>query len=269
MIIIGEKINGTRKSVARAIRERDDAFIGELAKLQAEAGSTYLDINAGTPVDREPADMVWLVKTVQKVCDVPLCIDTANPRALEAGLKVVEQTPIVNSVSGETARVEGILPLALKYKTGLIILALDDETGIPETCEGRLTIVNRLMDLALDGGLSQDQLFVDPLVTAISTGITNALTTYDTIFKIKETYPKAHVTCGLSNISFGMPLRPVINRSFMAMAIQNGLDSAIIDPTDRDLKGAMMAGELLMGLDRHCLNFNRAFRARIIGPASN
>jgi len=269
MIVIGEKINGTRKSVARAIRERDDDFISSLARIQAEAGSTYLDVNAGTPVDREPEDMVWLVNTVQKACDIPLCIDTANPKALEAGLEVAEQTPLVNSVSGEKDRVEGILPLALKYKTGLIILALDDEVGIPETSEGRLKIVNRLMGLALDAGLSQDQLFVDPLVTAISTGITNALTTFGTIYRIKETYPDAHVTCGLSNISFGMPLRPIINRSFMTMAIQNGLDSAIIDPTDRDLKGAMMAGELLMGLDRHCLNFNRAFRAKIIGPASN
>lgn len=268
MIIIGEKINGTRKKVAQAIRERDVDFIQNLAKSQIEGGSTYLDVNAGTPVDREPEDMAWLVDNIQKVCSVPLCLDSANPKALEAGINAVNQTPLINSVSGEKNRIEGILPLALKHKTGLILLALDDEQGIPETSEGRMKIVHHLVKLAINGGLAYEQLFIDPLVTAISTGITNALTTYETIREIKKAYPEAHVTCGLSNISFGMPLRPLINRCFMAMAIQSGLDSAIIDPNDRELKGMMLASVMLTGQDRHCLNFNRAFRSNLIGPIS-
>jgi 5-methyltetrahydrofolate corrinoid/iron sulfur protein methyltransferase len=266
MIIIGEKINGTRKKVAQAIRERDAGLIRDLAISQAEAGSSYLDVNAGTAPEREPDDMIWLVNTVQEACDLPLCLDSANPQALEAGLGAVKQTPLINSVSGEKNRIDGVLPLALKHKTGLILLALDDDQGIPETSEGRMEIVRHIVGLALDGGLTEEQLYVDPLVTAISTGTENAMITFDTIREIKAAYPMIHVTCGLSNISFGMPLRSIINRYFMAMAVQAGLDSAIINPNDRALKEAMMASELLMGLDRHCLGFNRAFRANTIGP---
>jgi 5-methyltetrahydrofolate--homocysteine methyltransferase len=266
VIIIGEKINGTRKAVAAAIQERNADFISELAKSQAQAGSSYLDVNAGTAPEREPEDMVWLVKTVQAAVDTPLCLDSANPAALKAGLEVVDQKPMINSLSGEKDRIEGVLPLALEYKTNLIVLALDDTVGIPETSEGRMEIVRKLATMALDGGLSEDQLFVDPLVTAISTGTKNALTTFDTIKQIKEAYPSAHITSGLSNISFGMPLRSLINRTFMAMCIAVGLDSAIANPNDRGLMEVVMTAEMLMDKDRFCMNFNKAYRAGLIGP---
>jgi len=267
MIIVAEKINGTRKAVAEAIREKNAEFIRDLAKGQAEGGATYLDINAGTAPGREPDDMVWLVNTIQEVCDLPLCLDSANPVALKAGLDVVEKHPMINSVSGEQTRIDGVLPLALEYKTDLILLALDDR-GIPETVEDRMTIVRKLIGLAVDGGLAQEQLHVDPLVTAISTGTGNAILTFDTIRAIREEFPKVHITGGASNISFGMPLRPVINRYFLALAVQAGLDSAIINPNDQALKEAVMTTELLMDRDRYCLNFNRAFRAGQIGPKS-
>ena len=266
MIIIGEKINGTRKSVARAIAERDEIFIQQLATGQAAAGATYLDVNAGTVPEKEPEDMTWLVQCVQSAVDIPLCLDSANPAALHAGLKSVTHKPLINSLSGEKARVDGVLPLALEYQTGLIILALDDASGIPATSEGRMAIIDRLVDMALAGGLGQDQLFIDPLVTAISTGIDNAKITFDTIVQTREKYPQAHITSGLSNISFGMPLRPLLNRTFLAMCIQAGMDSAIADPNDRELMGTAMAAETLMGLDRYCLSFNKAFRAGSIGP---
>ena len=266
MIIIGEKINGTRKAVAKAIAERNDAFIKDLAQSQASAGSSYLDINAGTRPDREPDDMAWLVQCVQSVVDIPLCLDSANPQALEAGLKIVQKVPLINSLSGEKARIEGVLPLALKHKTGLIILALDDTTGIPVTSDGRMAIIARLAGMALEGGLGEDQLFIDPLVTAISTGTENAKVTFDTIQLAREAYPKAHVTSGLSNISFGMPLRGLINRTFLAMCIKAGMDSAIADPNDRDLMGTALAAEMLMGKDSYCQKYSRAFRAGLIGP---
>jgi 5-methyltetrahydrofolate--homocysteine methyltransferase len=120
--------------------------------------------------------------------------------------------------------------------------------------------------MALAGGLGQDQLFIDPLVTANSTGTDNAKVTFDTIVRTREKYPQAHITSGLSNISFGMPLRPLLNRTFLAMCIQAGMDSAIADPNDRELMGTAMAAETLMGLDRYCLSFNKAFRAGRIGP---
>lgn len=266
MIIIGEKINGTRKSVAKAIEERNEDFIKQLAQNQASAGINYLDVNAGTAPKREPEDMTWLVECVQSVVDIPLCLDSANPAALEAGLKIVQKTPLINSLSGEKARIEGVLPLAIKYKTGLIILALDDTTGIPATSDGRMAIIRKLANMALAGGLSEDQLFIDPLVTAISTGTENAKITFDTIRAAKAAYPKAHVTSGLSNISFGMPLRLLINRTFLAMCIQAGMDSAIADPNDRDLMGTVLAAEMLMGKDRFCQKYSRAYRSGLIGP---
>jgi cobalamin-dependent methionine synthase I len=264
MIIIGEKINGTRKSVAQAVRERDAAFIQNLAKSQAEAGSAFLDVNAGTAPEREPEDMAWLVTTIQGVSDIPLSLDSANPMALRAGLDLVKRPPIINSVSGERPRVEGVLPLALEYKTSLILLALDD-AGIPNTADGRMKIVDRLSDLAMKGGLKEENLYIDPLVTAISTGTRNALITLETIQKIRTTYPQAHITSGLSNISFGMPLRSLINRTFMAMAVHAGLDSAIADPNDRGLIETMTAAEMLIDRDKYCQKFNRAYRAGRIG----
>ena len=266
MIVIGEKINGTRKAVGAAIRERNAEFIQQLALDQVQGGSTYLDVNAGTPSGREPDDMAWLVNTIQETVDVPLCLDSANPEALKAGLDLVQKTPIINSVSGEKARIDRVLPLAWQYKTGLILLALDDAVGIPDTSKGRLDIVQRLVDLAKQGDLHENQLFVDPLVTAVSTGDKNALLTFDAIRMIKQAYPEAHITCGLSNISFGMPLRALINQTFMAMCIQMGLDSAIIDPNDRILTGVIAAAEMLMGKDKYCQRFNRAYRAGSIGP---
>jgi 5-methyltetrahydrofolate corrinoid/iron sulfur protein methyltransferase len=269
MIIIGEKINGTRKAVGAAIRERDAERIKQLARNQVQAGSAYLDVNAGTPPEREPDDMAWLVTTIQESVDVPLCLDSANPEALKAALPLVRTTPIINSVSGEKPRIDGVLPLALEYKTGLILLALDDTAGIPGTSQGRLEIIHRLVSMAKQGGLKEDQLFVDPLVTAISTGDKNAQLTFEAIRMIRQAYPEAHVTCGLSNISFGMPLRSLINQTFMAMCIQMGLDSAIIDPYDRELTGVIAAAEMLMGRDRFCQKFSRAYRAGKIGPQNN
>ncbi len=266
MIIIGEKINGTRKAVGQAIKERDAETIRKLAKAQTEAGSTYLDINAGTPPHQEPEDMAWLVETAQSVSDLPLCLDSANAQTLKAGLELVNTTPMINSVSGEKARIENVLPLAFEYKTSLILLALDDTKGIPETSQERLEVIHHLVGLALEGGLTQDQLLVDPLVTTISTGTENAKITIETIRETKAAYPDVHITSGLSNISFGMPLRSVINHTFLAMCIAAGMDSAIADPNNREFMTTMMAAEMLMGKDRYCLNFNKAYRAGRIGP---
>lgn len=266
MIIIGEKINGTRKAVAKAIRERDADTIKRLAEDQTAAGSHYLDANAGTPPEREPEDMIWLVEIIQSVSDLPICLDSANPQALLAGLKTVRKPPMLNSLSGEKSRVKDVLPLAVEYQTHLVILALDDATGIPNTGSGRLAIIDTLVKMALEGGLAQEQLFIDPLVTTIATGAENAKITFDTIRQTKTVYPKAHITSGLSNISFGMPLRGLINRAFITMCIKEGLDSAIIDPNDSELMAMILTAEMLMGLDPYCQNFSRAYRSGKIGP---
>ncbi|MBM3301764.1 MAG: dihydropteroate synthase, partial [Deltaproteobacteria bacterium] len=229
----------------------------------------YLDINAGTLPQREPEDMAWLVESVQEaVPDARLCLDSASHQALRVGIEKAIKIPMVNSLSGEEFRIRWVLPLACEFQTELIVLALDDK-GIPKTSQGRLHIVRRVVEMTRAGGLPDRKLYIDPLVMAISTGTENGNVTLETCRRIREEFPDAHLVCGLSNISFGMPLRSILNQAFMALLIQAGMDSVIIDSEDMELRGIMMATETLLGKDRHCQNFNRAFRAGTIGPKTN
>ncbi|MBC7248648.1 MAG: methyltetrahydrofolate cobalamin methyltransferase [Anaerolineae bacterium] len=264
MQIIGEKINGTRKRVAQAIKERDAAFIQNLAIKQAEAGSAWLDANAGTHPDSEPEDLIWLVETIQAVTDVPLCLDSANPQALAAAIAVVNKTPMINSISGEPQRLEGILPLVAEHGCPVIALAMDDKS-IPETVEKRMEVVRKIMAATRAAGVPDDHVYLDPLAMTLATNINSALITLDTMRSILQEFPAVHLTMGLSNISFGLPARSYINRAFLTLALQAGLDSAIIDPLDRELRAALVAAELVLGRDNYCLNYTRAYRAGLFG----
>ncbi len=263
MKIIGEKINGTRKAVKEAVLNRDTEFVQKLACSQAEAGSTWIDVNAGTPTDREPDDLVWLVETVQAVVDKPLCLDSANPAALAAALPHVKKAPLINSISGETNRLTGVLPLAAQAKGGVIALAMDDK-GIPATAEGRLAIVSRLIEETRAVGIPDEQVYVDPLVMTIGASGDAARVALATVRSVKAEYPKVHFTSGLSNVSYGLPVRTLVNRAFLTLMLEAGLDSAILDPLDRELRKAMLAAEATLGIDRHCLNYTRAYRAGLL-----
>jgi 5-methyltetrahydrofolate--homocysteine methyltransferase len=269
MRIIGEKINGTRQRVAQAIEERDSVFIHDLATKQAEAGVAWLDVNAGTRRSKEPDDLIWLVETIQSVVDVPLCLDSANPQALAAAIQVVEQTPMINSISGEPQRLEGILPLVAEHGCPTIALAMDG-AGIPETCEERMEVVHKLMDTARAHGVPDDDMYIDPLAMTLATNTDSALITLDTMHAIRQEYPEAHLIMGLSNISFGLPARSYINRAFLILALAAGLDSAILDPLDREIRAALVTAQLILGQDRHCLVYTRAYRAGLFnGMESN
>lgn len=259
MKIIGEKINGTRKSVARAIAERDDAYIQELAVQQAEAGADWLDVNAGTHPDQEPDDLIWLIENIQSVVEVPLCLDSANPAALEAAIKAVDKTPMINSISGEAPRLEKILPLVAAHGCEVIALAMD-EKKIPETVEKRVAVVEKVIEATRAAGVPDDKVYVDPLAMTIATMNQSAVIACDAIRAVHEKYPEVHFTMGLSNISFGLPARKQINRAFLILAMQAGLDSAIMDPLDKELVAAALTTEMLLGRDRHCLNYVRASR---------
>ena len=262
MEIIGEKINGTRKRVAQAIAERDAAFIQNLACQQAEAGSAWLDVNAGTHPKQEPDDLVWLIETIQAVVDTPLCLDSANPQALAVAINAVRQTPMINSISGEPKRLEGILPLAAEHGCRVIALAMD-EKKIPETSEARVAVVHKIIDATRAAGIPDEHIYVDPLAMTISTNIHSGMIFFDTLRAVHTAYPEVHFIAGLSNISFGLPARSFINRAFLTLAIAAGLDSAILDPLDQELKAALLAAELVLGRDRHCLNYTRAYRAGV------
>lgn len=259
MKLIGEKINGTRERVSAAIADRDADYITNLAVGQAEAGAAWLDLNAGTRPDREPDDLAWLVRTVQAVTDTPLSLDSANPAALEQALAHVERTPIINSISGEPGRIKGILPLAAAHGTGVVALAIS-ETGIPETAEGRIAVVRELIGQTRSAGIADGDVYVDPLVLTVATNNNSALISLETMRLVGGEFPDVHMTVGLSNVSFGLPARAFVNRGFLTLAIQAGLDTAIADPLDKGLQAQILVTEMLLGRDRHCLNYVRASR---------
>jgi len=265
--IIGEKINGTRAQVGEAIAARDADYIRILAVRQAEAGADRIDVNAGTRPDREPDDLAWLAGTVQDATSAPLCLDSANPAALEAALAVTRVAPLINSVTGEQARLSGVLPLAVRFGCPVIALALDD-SGVPHDAAERLAVLRRLVTAVREAGVSDDMIYVDPLIMAVATGDHAGLVALDTIAAVRAEFPATHITAGLSNVSFGLPARRLVNRTFLTLAIAAGLDTAIADPLDRDLMAALRATELLLGRDRRCLTYTRAYRAGLLTPAS-
>ncbi len=262
MKIIGEKINGTRKRVGRAIAERDAGYIKDLALRQAEAGASWLDVNAGTHPDQEPDDLIWLIENIQSVVDTPLCLDSANPRALKIAIQAVHKTPMINSISGESQRLSGILPLVAEHGCQVIALAMD-EKKIPESAEKRFEVVQKVLAETQSAGVPDSHVYVDPLAMTLSTNNQSAMIAFETMRRVKAEHPEAHLTIGLSNISFGLPARSLVNRYFLSLAIQAGLDSAILDPLDREIQAAILASQLILGQDAHCLNYIRASRKGI------
>jgi 5-methyltetrahydrofolate--homocysteine methyltransferase len=260
MKIIGEKINGTRKHVGQAIKDRNADFIRTLAKDQVEAGADYLDVNAGTSHDREGDDLVWLVETIQSVLDTPLCLDSANPQALTVAIKATNKTPMINSISGEPNRLEHIVPIAAENNCPVIALAMDDKK-IPESSAVRVSIIQELLEATRQAGIPDKHMYIDPLVMALSTNTQSGEVFFDTIRTIRKDAPETHFTAGLSNISFGLPARSYINRAFLTLAIAAGLDSAVLDPMDKELMRALLAAQLVLGHDRFCRNYITAYRA--------
>ncbi len=263
MKIIGEKINGTRKMVAAAIANRDAEFIKSLAKKQVDGGAHWLDVNAGTHPDREVDDMLWLIDLIQGVTEAPLCLDSANPKALAAAMSAVKKTPMINSISGEPDRLNNVLPIVAQYGCEVIALCMDDK-GIPENVDGRMVVARKLFGATRAANVPDDKVYVDALVMTIATNTEAGKATLDTIRAIRSEFPKAHISLGLSNVSFGLPVRSLVNRTFLTLAVAAGMDTAIIDPNDRELKAALFATDLLLGYDKHCLNYTRAFRKGLL-----
>jgi 5-methyltetrahydrofolate--homocysteine methyltransferase len=260
MLIIGEKINGTLKKTAAAIAARDAAFIQDLACRQVAGGADYLDVNAGTAAAREPDDLIWLVDTVQSVVELPLALDSANPAALQAGLERVNQTPLINSISGEASRLEGILPLAAERGCPVIALLLDD-AGIPAGVAERLDIGRRIIERTRQAGLPDEAVYIDPLAMALSTRTEGCNIAIESMRRLRAEYPAVRFSIGLSNVSFGLPMRSLINQAFLAQALAAGLEAAIIDPLDQGLTNMLFATELVLGRDRYCRSYTRAFKA--------
>jgi len=264
MQIIGEKINGTRKRVGEAVISRDEGFIRDLALSQVKAGADLLDVNAGTPPDRELDDLVWLVRIVQEAVDVPLCLDSPNFEALAAAVSEVNRVPMINSINGDSEKLANVLPLVSKHGCMVIALALD-ETGMPKGVQDRMTVIRRVFEATRAAGIQDERVYVDPLIMTISTDVRAGVTVLETMRTVRVEFPDAHITGGFSNISFGLPGRALINRTFLTLVLEAGMDSAIIDPTDNDFHEALLTTELLLGRDRFCRAYTQAYRSGRIG----
>jgi len=260
MLVVGERINSTRKNIREAVRARKVEFIGGEAKKQVEAGADYVDVNAGTSVAHEVDDLKWLVETVQSAVEAPLCIDSANPAALKAVLPLAKKPAIINSITGEKARMDSILPLVVESGSSVVALVMDDR-GLPEDVEGRMAAAEVLIPALEKAGVARDRIYVDPLVRPVSTDIRQGLNVLETVRRVTAAWPGIHTICGLSNISFGLPARNVLNAAFLALMIEAGLDAAIIDPTEPRMMANVAAAEALLGRDEYCMNYITAQRS--------
>ncbi len=260
MLIIAERINSTRKPIAEAVESNDTALIQREAMAQTEAGADYIDVNAGTFINEEADRLKWLIRTVQEATDLPLCIDSPDPKVIEAAIPLVDRTPMINSITLEPARLDRILPLVAEHKTKVVGLCQADELP-PDTAEGKLQLAGQLVEKVTAAGVALDDLYIDALVYPIATNSQSALATIDAIERIMKEFPGVHTTCGLTNVSYGMPNRKLINRTFLAAAITRGLDSAILDPTDKRLFGTLKASLTILAKDEFCLEYIEAFRA--------
>ena len=263
MIVIAEKINGTLPMVKTVIQNRDRQMLLDLAKEQAGAGASFIDVNVGTGVgsrDDEIQAMEWAVETIQKEVETPLCIDSADRAVLESGLKSRNGRPsLINSAKAEKESLDEVVPLASTYSAPLIVLTMD-EKGIPKTVEDRLQAAEKIVSACKSFGVPIENLFFDLLVMPISTDVKHGLKTLAAITEVKKRFPGCKTVLGISNVSYGLPARGRLNAAFLSMAIYAGLDAAIIDPLDNEISQAVKAAEVLVGRDRHCRKYTRAFR---------
>ncbi|NOX33727.1 MAG: dihydropteroate synthase [Deltaproteobacteria bacterium] len=258
--IIGERINTTLGNIKKAVENKDIEYIREDVKKQTQCGATYIDVNAGARIGHEEEDMKWLLEIVQGATDLPLCLDSPDPQILETAYALVNKTPMINSISLEKDRFDSMIPF-LKGKNCKIIALCMDDSGMPKTSEDIInrakTIVGELENI----GMKRDDIFVDPLIQPMSVDNNNGTMVMDAVKAIMQDLGGVHTTGGLSNISYGLPKRKIINRSFLLMMMANGFDSAIMDPLDKDIMAALKTGEMLAGHDNYCMNFLTSVRA--------
>ncbi|MFC2058183.1 methyltetrahydrofolate cobalamin methyltransferase [Chloroflexota bacterium] len=265
MIIVGEKINTSRKSIAEAVERQDADFICKTAREQAEAGAHYIDVNAGTFLDREVECLCWLVETVQNEVELPLCLDSPNPKAISEAIKFHKGEPLINSISLEEDRFQSLLPVITSRPCSIVALCMA-QTSMPTTVEERVQVGSELIKRLTDKGFPLEKIFVDPLVQPVSVDTGMGIATLGAISKIMSDFPGVNTICGLSNISFGLPERHLINRNFLALGMAYGLSAAILDPTDKRLMSTLLAVEMLLGRDEYCGNFIDAYQSgRIAG----
>ncbi|MFA5388997.1 MAG: dihydropteroate synthase [Candidatus Omnitrophota bacterium] len=264
MFLIGERINGMFKDVAKAIKEKDKAFIQNLALKQVACGSSALDVNVGPSSDNPKDAMEWLVRTIGEVSNIPLAIDTTKQDVMEAGLKACKSKAIINSVNANEEKMKNLFGLAGKYKASVIGLTMD-KAGIPKDSEGRMELAMKIVASCMEYGVDTSELYLDAVILPVNVAQPHVKEVLKTIRDSKLlAQPAPKTVVGLSNVSQGSPAqhRNLINRTFLAMAVANGLDAAILDVTDKELMDTLITAELLMEKQLYCDSYLDAYRKK-------
>ncbi len=255
MLIISERINGQFTSVGRAIDNRDEEFIQELALRQVECGAEYLDINTGPGRDDAPACMEWLVNTVQDAVDIPLCLDSPGAKTMEAGLSACDKSPIINSTTAEAGKMRRFFPLSKEYDADIVCLTIS-EKGVPNDPETRTELAMTLITTAMEYEVMPDRLLLDPVILPVGAAQDQAKVVVESVRQFRMLNdPPIRTLVGLSNISNMSKERSLLNRTFLAMLMGAGLDAAIVDPEDNGLMKVLRAGEILVNESLYCDDF--------------
>lgn len=261
-VIIGERINPTGKArFKQALRDHDLEYILREGVAQQDHGAHILDVNVGLPEIDEPAMMEEVVKELQSIIDLPLQIDTSDIGAMERAMRIYNGKPMINSVNGKQESMEAVFPLVKKYGGVVVALALDEE-GIPETAEGRIRIAEKIYAKAAEYGIGAEDIVIDALCLTVSSDSRGAITTLETLKRVKEEL-HGKTVLGVSNISFGLPQREIINAAFFTMAMQNGLSAAIINPNSEAMMRAYYSFRALMNLDAQCGDYIRVYSGQV------
>lgn len=268
MIIIGERINSSRKRIKEAIGKKDIASLLQEAKKQISGGADFIDINCATSMEKETDDLIWLIRETQQQLGCPISIDSPNISVIQKALEIHKGTAFVNSITAEKQKLEALPSLTGGNRADVVVLAMD-EKGMPQDAEGRLKIADSVIDAAVKEGVDRHNIYIDPLVKPVSTEPKQACHFIEAIKMLKD--KGINVVGGLSNVSFGLPARSLLNAAFLKLAIDSGIDAVIIDPTDELIKAVLSDKELpqepfslakntLLGEDAYAMNYIKAFR---------
>ena len=259
MLVVGERINSSRKGIEPAVRDRDAEFIMREARDQVDAGAHVIDVNTATLMDDEVESLKWAVQLIEDSVGVPICIDSPNPMAVTEVLPLCKGKAMINSITAEAERYAKLIPLIQEHKPNVVGLCMDDR-GMPDTAEDRIRIASDLIGKLSNDGVPIGDIYIDPVVTPVSTDTRYGMAVLDAIEAIMKAFPGVHTICGLSNVSFGLPNRKQVNQMFLVMAMTKGLDGVILDPCDKRIMANLITTITLLGKDEFCMNYLTAFR---------
>jgi len=264
MLTIGEKINGSIKSTAEAINKKDILFLKDLADKQLKAGADFIDVNVGTGKN-ESETMKWLIGELINSGITSISIDTADEEVLKAALQASQKNKslIINSITAEEKRLKSFLPYVKEFNTDVVALVMGSE-GVPKNVEPRIKNCETIYEACKKEGIDTSKILFDPLIVPQATDQSQCTVTLKTIELIKTKYPETKICLGLSNLSFGLPLRKLVNTTFIAMAISRGADAALLNPLDQKLMSTIKAAEMIMGKDKFCKNYIKSFRNNLL-----